>query len=461
MRRNTSEERGARRALGASAVVACSVVSSLSLAGCGAKTGLEVPPGRDAGLDARTVPDGGSDAGRDAGLDARILVPPDVFVAPDVVTPRLPADVCIEVPPEEPTEEVTITYRVGLDTADVLFLVDVTGSMGEEIEQIRSNVRDVLIPNIAAQIADVRFAVAHYADFPVEPYGAPGTDEVFRLVSPVTADPMAVQAAVDRLSLQMGNDGPESTTEALYLTATGEGLGDFAWPRSCEDPSSRGYPCFRPRAAPVILLFTDAQFHNGPFGANLYDGISPRPHRYGDAVGALRAIGARVVGLSSGSFDPVALAHLRAIARDTGTVRADGSPLVFDIGIDGRRLDTSVIDAIRSLVSEVPTAIEAELVDDPTDALDATTLVSRVEAASVVPPDGARIVGDAFADVLPGSEVTFVVHFDNRSVTRTDRAQVYRLVVVLRGDGMRWLRDFAIDVVIPSRGGEGCASIEP
>lgn len=451
---------GRRAALGAGA--GCAVVSCLlSLSGCGAKTGLDIPPPHDAGLDA-PAPDAWRlpDAGLDGGPDAHVIAP-DVFVPPDVFTPRLPADVCIEIPPEEPTEQVAITYRVGLDTADVLFLVDVTGSMGEEIEQIRANVRDVLIPSIGMQIPDVRFAVAHYADFPIDPYGS-ASDEVFRLVSPVTADPAAVQGAVDTLALQMGNDGPESTTEALYLAATGEGLGELVPPSACADPAACGYPCFRPRAAPVILLFTDAQFHNGPFDANRYEGITPTPHRYVEAVAALRAIGARVVGLSSSAgFDPDAVTHLRAIARDTGTVRGDGTPLVFDIGADGRRLDTGVIDAIRSLVSEVPTSIEAELLDDPTDALDATTLVSRVEAASVAPPDGARIVGDAFADVLPGSEVTFIVHFDNRTVVRTDRAQVYRLTVVLRGDGMRWLRDFVVDVVIPSRAGDGCASLEP
>ena len=431
----------------------------LVLSGCGAKTGLEVPPPFDAGRDAPSFDAPRPDSGRDAGTDAHVVFP-DVFAPPDVFTPRLPADVCIEVPPEEPTEEVTITYRVGLDTADVLFLVDVTGSMGEEIEQIRASVRDVLIPNIAAQIEDVRFSVAHYADFPLEPYGSPGFDQVFRMVAPVTSDPSEVQAAVDRLALQMGNDGPESTTEALYLAATGEGLGEFVPPRTCGDASTFGHPCFRARAVPVFLLFTDAQFHNGPFGVNPYEGISPEPHDYTDAVGALRGMGARVVGLFSG-FEPEALTQLRTIARDTGTVRADGTPLVFDIGIDGRLLDDGVIDAIRSLVSEVPTTIVAELDDDPRDAIDATTLVSRVEARSVVPAEGARIVGDGFADVLPGSEVTFVVHFDNTRVARTDRVQVYRLVVVLRGDGMRWLRDVVVDIVIPSIAGDGCASAGP
>lgn len=435
------------------------IAVAMCLSACGAKSGLTVPPPPDAPIDAARPDAWAPDVGRDAGTDAHFVFP-DVFAPPDVFTPRLPADVCIEVPPEEPTEEVSITYRVGLDTADVLFLVDVTGSMGEEIEQIRANVRDVLIPNIAAQIEDVRFAVARYADFPIDPFGAPGVDDVYRQIVPMTDDPGAVQAAVDRLTLQMGNDGPECTTEALYLAATGEGLDTFVPPRACADASTRGHPCFRPRAAPVILLFTDAQFHNGPFGVNPYEGITPTPHRYVDAVAALRAIGARVVGLFSG-FEPEALTQLRTVARDTGTVRGDGTPLVFDIGVDGRRLDDSVIGAIRSLVSEVPTSIATELVDDPGDVIDATTLVSRVEARAVVPAEGARIETDRFVDVLPGSEVTFVVHFDNTRIERTDRVQVYRLVVVLRGDGMRWLRDVAIDVVIPSRGGEGCASVAP
>ena len=69
-----------------------------------------------------------------------------------------------------------------------------------------------------------------------------------------------------------GSDGPESYVPALYSTATGMGL---TWPtgmipgRTCEmipDETGprRGYPCFRPGALPIILLFGDANFHNGP-----------------------------------------------------------------------------------------------------------------------------------------------------------------------------------------------------
>ncbi len=290
-----------------------------ALSGCGAKSGLTVPVvHHDGGLDA-PIP-----------LDAPPRdTPPDAFVPPP--------DECVELPPREPPEFIDVTFVSRVSTADVYFLVDVTGSMGDEIEQIRESLREVLIPGIAAEIDNVHFAVGYYADFPAGDYGAP-TDEVFGLMAPSTDNAAVVQDAVNRLALQSGGDGPESTTEALYLSAAGSALGRYVPSRRCADPRSVGYP-----------FFTDAPFHNGPFGANPYDSerLGVTAHTYNEAVTALRGIGGKVLGLYSGGGDPEGLSHLQALARDTGAVRPDGSPIVFDIGFDGRALGAAVVEATR------------------------------------------------------------------------------------------------------------------
>ena len=110
--------------------------------------------------------------------------------------------------------------------------------------------------------------------------------------------------AVEGLPCHDGEDGPESYIPALWSTATGEGL---AWPggsipdQSCAiDPDEptppRGYPCFRPGALPIILLFGDAPFHNGStYGVgDDYDHDAPG---YDETVTALTRIGARVIAL--------------------------------------------------------------------------------------------------------------------------------------------------------------------
>lgn len=415
------------------------VMVGVALTGCGAKSGLTVPEVRfDGGWDA-AIP-----------LDAPPRdTPRDAFVPPP--------DECVELPPREPPEFIDVTFISRVSTADVYFLVDVTGSMGDEIEQIRASLRDVLIPGIAAEIDNVRFAVGYYADFPAGEYGAP-TDEVFRLLAPSTDSASLVQDAVNRLALQSGGDGPESTTEALYLSAAGSALGRYVPSRRCPDPSTVGYPCFRNDGSRIFLVFTDAPFHNGPFGANPYDSraLGVTAHTYNETITALRSIGGKVLGLYSGGGDPEGLSHLQALARDTGAVRPDGSPIVFDIGLDGRALGASVVEAIRTLVDEVPIDIDVLIEDEPSDELDARMFVDHVEALRAVPESGASRLPDRFDDVLPGTEVTFRVFLANERIERGAEPLRYRLQVVLRGDGVTRLKTTIVEVVIPSIDGVGC-----
>jgi len=237
------------------------------------------------------------------------------------------------------------TPTVDCTTADVLFLVDTTGSMSGEIGQIQARLRDTIIPGLAREIADVRFAVASLDDFPVGGYGSFG-DTPFRLVQGITSSVTATQSAVNTLRAAGGADAPESQVEALYQVATGSGFGSFVPARGGCSGGGVGYPCFRPGATPIILLFTDADFHNGPGGAYPYSGISPTPHTYSQAVTSLNAIGAKVLGLMSGL---PARDDLIAIARDTGAVASDGTPIVFDIGSDGRSLGADVVRAVQTL----------------------------------------------------------------------------------------------------------------
>jgi len=240
-------------------------------------------------------------------------------------------------------DEGCVEPPVDCTVADVVFLMDTTGSMSGEISQIQARLRDTIIPGLAAEIADVRFAVARFDDFPVGGYGS-GGDIPFQHIQNITDSVSATQAAVNTFRAAGGNDGPESQVEALYQTATGEGIGSWVPRSACA--GAGGYPCFRAGATPIILLFTDADFHNGRGGSFPYSGVVPTPHTYAQAVAALNAIDAKVLGLMSGA---AARDDLENIARDTGAMAADGSPIVFDIGTDGRSLGDDVVRAIQTL----------------------------------------------------------------------------------------------------------------
>ena len=141
------------------------------LPGCGAKTGLDVPDAnidsgrsRDAGLDADIGP---HDGGRDVGTDANIP--------------------CIQLDPDAGPLELPLDTQVELTRADVVFLIDHTGSMSEEIGHIQAELRDVIAPGIQAAIPDAQIGVAMFADFPVFDCGV-ASDHPYNLVLPVTSD---------------------------------------------------------------------------------------------------------------------------------------------------------------------------------------------------------------------------------------------------------------------------------
>jgi Mg-chelatase subunit ChlD len=112
-------------------------------------------------------------------------------------------------------------WPVTLDTApaqppvqlDVLFLLDATGSMSDEIDQLKDN-----ILSISAQIRalpsrpDVRFALVSYRD---------RGDEYVTRTTDFTADIQQFQRALMDVQAGGGGDDPESLNEALHQAVEG------------------------------------------------------------------------------------------------------------------------------------------------------------------------------------------------------------------------------------------------
>lgn len=422
--------RGMRRAPGSRGVLGLGAVACALalLAGCGAKTGLEVP---DAAIDAGRI--------RDAGTDADADVP------------------CIELDPDAGPVELPLDTQVEVGRADVVFLVDVTASMDQEIEQIKDNLRDRLAPGIRDTIRDARLGVATFADFPVGPCGDPG-DVPFTLNLPVTDDVARVQAAVSAIETAQGRDSPEAQVEGLYQIATGEGRGTFVPPSFGCPRGGFGYPCFREDALPIVLLFTDAPFHNGPRGSNPYECPLPvTPARYEQAVAALDERGIRVMGLYSGPGE--GRDDLEAIARDTGALN-DGVPIVFDIGETGSRLSEGVIQSIRTLASVIELDIDVVLIDpEPRDGVDPREFVDRVVPLRAEPMSGVGeidVAAGVFRRVRTGTRVVFQLSLRNDAVAPGVGPQRFLLEIVFRGDGRQRLDSRLIEIVVPGLDGSGC-----
>lgn len=374
------ERRVSRASFGRAGLLAiCS-----TLLACGAKTGLPRP-------DAEIGSDAGVDASIDAGVDAGAR--------------------CIPIPPGSDEIEVELELPIELRRVDVLFLLDATASMEDEIEEVRDGIRDVVIPGVLAAIPDPAFGVALTGEFPVLPHGPVGILP-YDLRLPMTEDLVRVESALTTVPSWGNEDEPESQIEGLYQVATGEGISPWVPAASGCPMGGRGGVCFRRDALPVVVMITDAPMNEGPPGIEPESHYGfPGPHTYARALEASRALGIVVIGLGArdrGMLSP--LAHLRQLAIDTGAVDARG-PLVIDIGPRGV-VDEVVVRAIERLAAGLPVDVVARLDDAPGDLVDARPLAREITPLAVVPVTAGRIDTDRFVSVRPGATVRVRVAVD-------------------------------------------------
>lgn len=414
--------------------LAAAALLGTATVGCGAKTGPYVP-----------------DAFENETFDGGI--PTDMG---DMDIP------CIEVPLDGGAVELALEVEAQVGRADIAFLIDKTASMREEIDQIRDTLRTRIAPAIRTAIPDSELAVATFADFPIEPYGSGRDGDVpFELRQRVTTDVAQVQSAVGSIELSNGVDIEESQVEALYQLMTGDGIAEYV-PRSSGCPRGGfGYACFRNDALPVVLLFTDAQFHNGPGGEFPYD--SPPiagAAEYADAIDVLRRRGARVIGFNSSAGGGGERQTLERLARDTDTL-AGREPLVYDIGTRGQELTTSVVSAIETFAGTVVQDIDAVLSDgDRTDGIDPLELIEAIEGTQAVPASGVSgIEGALFREAQAGTQLFWRVIIRNGAVAPGSGPQRIRVRVTFRGDGTRRLGEQLFDIVVPGADGSGCEAI--
>jgi hypothetical protein len=339
--------------------------------------------------------------------------------------------------------------------------------MAHEIERIREQLADVLVPQIDERVSDAQLGVAVFSDFGERELGEQSHPYV--LLQAITPDVDRVVAATERIELEWGGDSPETQLEALYQVATGEGLGIYVDPGPECPAGSRGGVCFRPGTFAIVMLFTDAPMRNvvgiqptgepSPveFAGELMDvPYIPYSRGYEETLEALGEAGIHVVGLWSGATE--GLDDMRRVVRDSGSVDAAGQPIVFEIGGRGEELGDGVIRGFEAITSEARYDLQLELADaDLEDGVDPRVLVTSVRALSADPAEGAVPAGDRFTSVSAGTRVTFELVFDPSTLPRAAFEQRFPLTLrVVANDGTV-LSTETVDVVI---GADACAASE-
>ena len=140
--------------------------------------------------------------------------------------------------------------------ADVVFLIDVSGSMAPIIDALRRNIETFVDSlssgdaNNAPPVRDWRGKVVGYRD--LEAAQAEGLEWLED--HPFVRDTAALKAQLASLRAQGGGDEPESLLDALYKVATME-----ASPKGSQSEDAMKWR-YRSDAARVVVVFTDASF---------------------------------------------------------------------------------------------------------------------------------------------------------------------------------------------------------
>ncbi|MBM4394076.1 MAG: VWA domain-containing protein [Deltaproteobacteria bacterium] len=336
-------------------------------------------------------------------LDPASVVPPDVFY--------------LVLPYDGESQKRHLDFSTDITRADVLILVDLSGSMGGEHANLKKGIKQTVIGGIKASVPEVAFGLVKFGTL---------EDDVYAVAQAITTDADAVKAAVDGISECGGSE--EAHSEVLYQAAAGTGFdgtlctewGPFGL--FCIDESSPHIPpascpagkvggaCFRPDALPIFLMMTDEPFQDGD-----WDWESGNPHDKGDAIAAMKAIGAKFVGVDSSEGGNV-LDNFKDVSKGTGSLDKQGNPFNYTIAADGTGLSQQVVDAVvalteNSVLDDVTT--QRESVANP-EMIDTTQFVKSVTPVSASPAGGVESMdATSFHKVDPGTTVTFDVEFRN------------------------------------------------
>jgi hypothetical protein len=365
--------------------------------------------------------------------------------------------------PVEIDEVFGASLELEVNKIDVAFLLDTTCSMGSTANAVASEYGSI-VSELELTVGDAAYGFATYDDYNYASMGTSG-DLPFILLQQVTTDRLRVQAALDTISIHNGNDIPESTMEGLYQALTGAGFdqdGDGLFNFSTDvrpfasDPSdtfggtasSAGDPStpgggilggfgFRDGSLPVIVYATDATMrdpdagHDTPPEANFTAGAS-------DVVIAASARGARLIGISAQTSNPVAQMQQLAIATDS-LYAADGDglvddPLVLTWAGTSSAFRDKVVDAIEGMLQSVTfSTVSAEIVGNT---YGFETEVSPGSYTNVTV--GAAPVSLSFTVTVTGE------------VPASDEEQTYPMTLNIYGDDTTLLGSEEITVVVPA-----------
>lgn len=355
------------------------------------------------------------------------------------------------------------SFRTRIRSADVMFLVDTTGSMGSTITQVRNTLSSDIVPGIVAAFgpgADVRYGMSEHRDFAEG--GAGGY--ALRVLQRLDANPARSQAATASLVASGGGDGPEAMVPAMHALLSGHGTPAYsgtatrmAQSSDCGgDARAYGWGCFREGSVPILVLFSDADWHNGPSAptANFYRSV-PAAATYQQLVDEMRRRDAFFVGIdvSSGATYNASI----NLATQTRSVDAGGRPIAFRGSPTS--VTASVVNAVTTLAQGTRQDVSRRVDSDPTEArlpagrgtAEFLPTIVPLRGAPAAPTGFERFDATTFYAVAPSTVVTFEVSFFNDFYRNTSgAAQLFRATISVLGRAGSVLDTIQVFIIVPT-----------
>lgn len=400
------------------------------------------------------------------------------------------------------------TFATRIRQADVFFLVDNSASLEPTIANLRAGLATIAT-GVRAAIPDARLGVASFDSMPDAPEGQmllptddgqagrPG-DYTLWMRQPLTTDLSLVQRAFDgmrtisedTMGRYLGGNSPECQVTAMYEVLTGAGTrsGGLATnPASLRsvhnaldpmgngwvatsDPArdcagiegAYGWGCFQTGRVPIIVLFSDAAWFDGPAPSSP---VSNRGWRYPELSAVMAMRGALFLGVDVSMFGTSGATYANSVylASATGSLNAMRRAVVFAPASSGGLAGTAmgIVNGISTLANETrqditttvqPDAMETRLPMGRTTA-NFIQSVAPVRGEPAMPTGYERQDDRTFFGVLPSTRVVFRVSFYNDFMEGTDTARVFQASVVVRGRAGSEVDRRPVFIVVPARGG--------
>lgn len=441
--------------------------------------GDQIPDYRDPDSDNDGLPDGQEDVNHNGVVDPGESDPHQTDTDGDGVTdlievaagtdpqdgadnPQANGDFYFVVPYQEPTEPLqdTLEFRTSVQFADIYFLMDETGSMGDEFNALGSG-----IPNIISELTCANSHTPCVLDSdcgsdqicfggecvqdPLQGdgcvpdlwtgFGRFNDCNTYRNQVPLQPDPSTTAAAI-------GGTGPGGSESVLQSATCVADSSHCSNNNQCSsDPSNPnpiGCPGFRSDAVRILIHITDAGNQAGGSCGNI---ASPSI-----VAQILDGAGIKYVGLwgtSDNGGSPCGSAQdcLDQIGSASSSVDPQGNPFVY------QALDSAVVNATKQgvleLVRGVPLNVTIDAQDLPGDDGDAMPFVDFLEVnvsgqgncTNVTPTADTNgdSHDDSFPSLLGGTPVCWDVHpiGQNEIVPATEFPQVFKARLTVYGDG--------------------------